>query len=283
MRLWEFDRLGGIASTRFDVNEDGLQFVSAVLGFLSLNEEQLGFDPTIITAGDKRYIEIERDNRIERLVIDKQYPEREGEGELLREATDKGVVNVARYYHYQTVRVGGQDNDIRINPESLIPPLSTTGHCILRKGRSSSAAGRERSSSCTDAPLPSSKRTCLSLLVKGERVTANRVHRRVIIRDYGKAIYKASSRTSLLAVLIKERVVQQFEKWNYIGTEELAKIKKGEVADERDFLKAVEENFTPYFQLLIPCVNRLRRKVFPNSRRWRDPNPKLYFKIKEIL
>ena len=45
--------------------------MSAVLGFLWLNEEQLGFDPTTITAGDKRYIEIERDNHTERLVIDK--------------------------------------------------------------------------------------------------------------------------------------------------------------------------------------------------------------------
>jgi hypothetical protein len=34
MRLWEFDRLGGIASEQFDINKDGLQFVSAVLGFL---------------------------------------------------------------------------------------------------------------------------------------------------------------------------------------------------------------------------------------------------------
>jgi len=71
MRLWEFDRVGGIASERFDINEDGLQFVSAVLGFMWLNEEQLGFDPTIITAGDKRYIEIKQDNHIERLIIDK--------------------------------------------------------------------------------------------------------------------------------------------------------------------------------------------------------------------
>ncbi|KAF2462646.1 uncharacterized protein BDR25DRAFT_308199 [Lindgomyces ingoldianus] len=30
---------------------------------------------------------------------------------------------------------------------------------------------------------------------------ANRVHRRVIVQDYGKAIYKASSKVSLLAVL----------------------------------------------------------------------------------
>jgi hypothetical protein len=42
-----------------------------VLGFLWLNEEQLRFDPAIITAGGKRYIEIERNNRTERLVLDK--------------------------------------------------------------------------------------------------------------------------------------------------------------------------------------------------------------------
>lgn len=32
-----------------------------------------------------------------------QYPEREEEGELLREATEKEVVNLARYYHHETV------------------------------------------------------------------------------------------------------------------------------------------------------------------------------------
>jgi len=39
MRLWEFDRLWGIASARFDINQEGLQFVSTVLGFLYMNEE----------------------------------------------------------------------------------------------------------------------------------------------------------------------------------------------------------------------------------------------------
>ena len=71
MRPWEFDRLGGIASEQFDVNEDGLQFVSAMLGFLWMNEEQLGFDPTVVTVGGKRYIEIERESGKECLVIDK--------------------------------------------------------------------------------------------------------------------------------------------------------------------------------------------------------------------
>jgi hypothetical protein len=34
MRLWQFNRIGGIASEQFDINKDGRQFVSAVLGFL---------------------------------------------------------------------------------------------------------------------------------------------------------------------------------------------------------------------------------------------------------
>ncbi|KAI9766362.1 MAG: hypothetical protein M1840_006626 [Geoglossum simile] len=39
MRLWEFDRLGGIASPPFDINKEGLQFVSAILGYLWMNKE----------------------------------------------------------------------------------------------------------------------------------------------------------------------------------------------------------------------------------------------------
>jgi hypothetical protein len=181
MRLWNFDRLGGIASSQFDMNEDGLKFVSAVLGFLWLNEEQLGFDPAIITAWGKRYIEIERDGRRERLILDKvikrvacvagrattcwrayregdesqallvikdswQYPEREEEGGSLRQSTEKDVVNVARYYHHETVRVGGQDDTIRGNvrrgldvtkatnymPEGTMQPASTTVRSLSR-------------------------------------------------------------------------------------------------------------------------------------------------------
>ena len=70
MRVWEFDRLGPIASARFNVNQDGLQFVSTILGFLWASEEELGFDPTVIASDDQRYIEIKRDGAPERLVID---------------------------------------------------------------------------------------------------------------------------------------------------------------------------------------------------------------------
>ncbi|KAK3366380.1 hypothetical protein B0H63DRAFT_565871 [Podospora didyma] len=48
MRIWVSNRLGGIASEQFDINKDGLRFVSTILGFLWMSEEELGFDPTIM-------------------------------------------------------------------------------------------------------------------------------------------------------------------------------------------------------------------------------------------
>ncbi|ORX95376.1 hypothetical protein BCR34DRAFT_629032 [Clohesyomyces aquaticus] len=308
MQLWEFDRLGGIASTRFN-----------------LNDEQLGFDPTIITAGDKRYIKIERDNHTERLVINKvmkqkvhqegdesrtplvvkdswQFLEREEEGELLREATNKGVVNVARYYHHETVRVDGQNDNIRANLDSSMPPPSTTGRRISRKDRSSSAAGQKRSSSRTDALLPPSKRTCSSSPIKGGKATTNRVHRRVITSLLATLEGCIDGYKSLHTRAGMLQFKEQQEKssgargktgtrafmaiGNYVDTEELAELKsglKGLISDERDFLKNVETKFTSYYKPLVPYVNRLRRKVFPGGGGWRAPNPKLYFEMKEIL
>ncbi|KAM0347575.1 hypothetical protein ACHAP4_011296 [Fusarium culmorum] len=127
MRVWVFDRLGGIASEQFNINDDGLQFVFTILGFLWMNEEELGFDPTIKSENQERFIEINRNGLTEQIIIDQvmqrarciagrattcwkahpekqpkmllvvkdswQYPERDEEGELLREATSKGVVN----------------------------------------------------------------------------------------------------------------------------------------------------------------------------------------------
>ncbi|KAF2001283.1 hypothetical protein P154DRAFT_596918 [Amniculicola lignicola CBS 123094] len=356
--------LWGITSTRFNINQEGLRFVSAVLG--------------------ERYIEIKRHGKKERLIINKvmkrapciagrattywkahredddsqmplvikdswQYPERKEEGELLRKATDKGM----------TVRVCNQDNEIR----------------------------RNWSSSCTDAPLPPSKRTYSSSPTKGRTSTVllNRIHRRVIVCDYGKAIYKANSRTSLLAALegciegyeslhtragllqcdispnnlmmneeddnpswraflidldlaIKEQREKfsgargktgtrafmaigvllddknhsfmhdlesffwvlfwicvhydgpgkaigatEFECWNYESDQKLAESKLGLVSIERQFLNRITKAFTPYYQPLIPHVNRLRRVVFPMNNPWENEDRTLYFRMKEIL
>lgn len=48
-----------LASDQFDINQDGQQFISTILAFLWMSEKDLGFDPTIVTSGDKRYLEIE--------------------------------------------------------------------------------------------------------------------------------------------------------------------------------------------------------------------------------
>ncbi|KAK0621805.1 serine/threonine-protein kinase Sgk2 [Bombardia bombarda] len=403
MRIWEFDRLGGIASEQFDINKDGLQFVSTVLGFLWMSEEELGFDPTIMTANDKRFIEIERDGSTERLIIDEvmqrarciagrattcwkahheghpqtplvikdswQYPERDEEGELLREATGQGVVNVARYYYHETVQVRGTDDNIRRNVRGGLDITTATNY---RPERSMPPPNMIAKRSCSASPTKAS----------GDALS-NRVHRRVILRDYGKPIYEASSRSALLAALegciegheslrkaaflhrdisinnlminedddnlswpsflidldlaVKEQRdgasgakgktgtrafmaigallgeqhsfmhdlesffwvlfwicihydaqgkdmgPTEFDSWNYISMELLAKEKKGQVSHEGDFIRSAEENFTPYYQPLVPWINRLRKVVFPNGGRWEKEDTGLYARMREII
>ena len=58
MRIWEFDRPRGIASTGFNINEDGQQCVSVTLGLLWMNDEQLGFGPTITTEDGWQFITV---------------------------------------------------------------------------------------------------------------------------------------------------------------------------------------------------------------------------------
>ncbi|KAL5583899.1 hypothetical protein FOVSG1_015250 [Fusarium oxysporum f. sp. vasinfectum] len=262
MRVWVFDRLGGIASEQFNINDDGLQFVFTILGFLWMNEEELGFDPTIMSANQKRFIEVNRNGSTERIIIDQvmqrarciagrattcwkahpegqpemllvikdswQHPERDEEGDLLREATNKGVVNVARYYHHEAVRIRGMDDDIRsntrrgldirraVNYRSPRPMLrNNIASGVSREGRSSTSASRKRSSSQTGAHLPSSKRSCSVSPTKAVSTLPNRVHRRVIVQDYGMPIYKASSRSALLAAF--ERCIEGHESLHKAG------------------------------------------------------------------
>jgi hypothetical protein len=81
----------------------------------------------------------------------------------------------------------------------------------------------------------------------------------------------------------QEITVLRLESWNYLNAKDLAGVKKGFIDDEPDFLETAEELFTPYYRPMISCVNSLRRKVFPNNKRWRHPSPQLYFDMKEVL
>ena len=308
------------------------------------------------------------------------------------------MINVARYYHHATVCIHGKIDDVRDNvrggldirtasnyrPERLALSTGTVLADVPRKGRNSGKSSVKRSSSQTGAPLPPNKRSCsVSSTKVSSNTLPNRVHRRVILRGYGKPIYKASTRQALLAALegciaghqslqqagilhrdisvnnlminedkenpswpsflidldlaIREtrggisgangktgmrafmaigsllgekhsfvhdlesffwvifwicihyegpgegRVVARFDKWNYVDTDELAGMKKGKISDETDFVRSANEYFTEYYRPLIPCINTLRKVVFPNGRRWAKEDPGLYDRMKAIL
>ena len=78
-------------------------------------------------------------------------------------------------------------------------------------------------------------------------------------------------------------VVERFEKWNYLDTEELATQKGGQIYNEGQFIKAAQKHFTSHYQTLVPWVNRLRRVVFPNDKSWEKEDRGLYSRMKTIL
>ena len=75
----------------------------------------------------------------------------------------------------------------------------------------------------------------------------------------------------------------EYETWNYKDTKELAEIKKGKVDEEDKFTKEVTENFTPYCRPLIPCIQELRKVVFPGGKRRLDEDRELYSRMKSVL
>ncbi|KAG6238245.1 hypothetical protein E4U24_007204 [Claviceps purpurea] len=263
MRVWLFDRLGGVASEQININTEPLQFIKVILGFLWMSEEDLGFDSSIkrpdLTVegadGRKRYIDIERlDGSKKCIVLDqgilrspcivgrattcwkahvKDDPEkilvvkdswqevkRDEEGDMLLLATRKGVVNVARHYHHETVQVRGMNDDIRACVRrGLVKAIvsNSAQNNSQSFGRPPSERPRKRGTSTNPntsaeeegSGLPPRKRICSSPSTDSATKprfelppeSRNRVHRRVIVQDYGKAIYKASSRQALLACL----------------------------------------------------------------------------------
>ncbi|KAJ3551186.1 hypothetical protein NPX13_g11429 [Xylaria arbuscula] len=246
MRLWEFDRLGGIASEKFNINKDGQRFVSTILGFLWMDDEALGFDPTIIKSEHQQYIEIQQGTKTERLILDRrirpahsivgraticwkaylegdkskpfvikdswQFPERDEEGQLLQQATRQKVTNVARHYYHETVCVEGKDDDIQSNVRRGLDITKASNYRTERARNlraltveaisRNSSTGSKRASSQTDALLPPGKRSRSGSASPTKHDNEpNRIHRRIVLCDYGEPIYKASSRAALLGAL----------------------------------------------------------------------------------
>ncbi|KAE8405940.1 hypothetical protein BDV37DRAFT_270398 [Aspergillus pseudonomiae] len=318
IQLWEFDRV------------DRLQFVSTIIVSISEGE---------------KYIEIIRDGRSERLILDsliKRAPSyREGDKVHAPLREKKNVVNVARYYYHKTVYIDKIVDNIRSNSSSIANDIVDT----RRIDCSTSNTGCKRSFSYVSAALLPSKRTCSSSTSESGHgpTIQNRVHRRVVIRDYGILIYKTKSRVSMLSALEncieddistgnlivneeeenrswlqqrerpsgtrgkigtrafiaiglllgerhnfnhdldKSRKVSQFEKWNYVDTEELAKLKLGTISDVDIFKNTIEANFTEYYGPLMPWVLELREVVFPNRKIRKKEDKGVYLRMRQIL
>ncbi|PSN58875.1 hypothetical protein BS50DRAFT_663036 [Corynespora cassiicola Philippines] len=260
MRIWEFHRLGVVGSTPFDINKDAHMFVSTMLGWLWISEEELGFDPTIIEDRGK-HISISRNGHTERGMLEGvikrqrslagrattcwkgflhnasertfvvkdswEYEERLEEGLLLKEATEAGVKNVARYYHHETVFVGGNMDNVLANVRkgmndqlgrnplqrraahsvsAMHSATSTASGARGGKGRSRSmnrSLAQKRSSSDIQASMPPPERSCSNSPVKQDlQRRRNRVHPRLIMEDVGKNLYEASAPLSILIGLI---------------------------------------------------------------------------------
>ena len=166
MRPWLFDRSGSSGSSSFDINQDGFKFTRVMLSYFLMSHEQLGLDPTIQQSDGKRYMDITRKDKIERLILTEdikqqavivgrattcwrayrdgdeskeplvvkdswQYEERPEEGELIKEATDKGVRNIAQYYHHETVQVDRKNDDTLENIRKGL--MKTCGRTTFRQ------------------------------------------------------------------------------------------------------------------------------------------------------
>lgn len=79
------------------------------------------------------------------------------------------------------------------------------------------------------------------------------------------------------------RKVKGFDDWNCKPTTELAKLKIGMMSEGDKFQEEMKQNFSPYCKSLIPCMQELRKAVFPEGKRWLMKDKKLYSQIKAVL
>ncbi|KAL4403593.1 hypothetical protein CABS03_15045 [Colletotrichum abscissum] len=181
-----------------------------------------------------------------------QYPERDEEGDLLREVTDKGI----------------------IPPNKMVKDDP-------RKGRPGSS--KKRPSSQLDSALPSSKRSCSMSPTKvpstAQSVREPREGSSGAKGKTGTRAFKAIGALlgeqhsfmhdleSFFWVLFwicihydadgKDVGLTGFDRWNYESDDTLAEVKMGVVADEQYFQQKITESFTAQYQPLVPWDTKL--------------------------
>lgn len=239
MRIWQFDRLGAVGGEGFDIHKRPLEFLVAWTGFLSMNEQQPGFDPTIIKdrIDNTRYIKIQRSGTEEIIFLDKlihrvpaltgrattcwkahpendpdtilvvkdswQFVERDHEGELLERAREYNVQGVAAHYHHEVVRVNDIHHDIvnSVRGSLVINPKMGNQNFLAMPGHDTSKVVQRTSSA-------SGKRPSTSIYMQmppGKRICtgdpANREHHRLIVKSFGQPLHFAQDPIQLLTAL----------------------------------------------------------------------------------
>ena len=79
----------------------------------------------------------------------------------------------------------------------------------------------------------------------------------------------------------QRRIVPEYEDWNYLSTERLAREKPGQIS--KGIFDNVEEKFADHCKPLIPCLKELHKVVFPSGSRWFTEHRALYSEMKRIL
>lgn len=79
------------------------------------------------------------------------------------------------------------------------------------------------------------------------------------------------------------RSTTNYESWNYKVTKKHADTKTGKLQQEIWFYEEVMSNFTACCWSLIPCMQELRKVIFPGGMSWLMEDRQLYIKIKTAL
>lgn len=136
-----------------------------------------------------------------------QFPEREDEGAILQDIADRGVANMARYYHHYTVHVDGKPDDILNNVRKGIDLSTADFYKSIAPEQSDSSRSLQRASNAAvpsgnwsrpHSRMHSPKKDSMSSNDAESTMPLNRIHRRIVLRDYGKLISYASSLKALL-------------------------------------------------------------------------------------
>ena len=76
---------------------------------------------------------------------------------------------------------------------------------------------------------------------------------------------------------------KDYDLWNNKNTKELGQIKLGLITEEGNFDNEVKQSFTAFSQPLVPCIQALRKAVFPDGRRRKGEDREMYSRMKLAL